>query len=313
MKEFLKTCKDTYYAGRPIITDVQYDALVDIYGEDYVGSKSGDVLHYNRLYSLQKKYVEEDDLPTGDYVRTHKADGASIALLYVSGAFVQALTRGDGIRGKDVTHLINAWDAIPKRIEHKNNTVQITGEVVASEKRKNSRNYAAGALNLKNVDEFLSRELWFLAHGLWPIQHVKYKDDLDWLTYQSFNIVIPINIIKDKEFLLYPTDGEVWRLNDNAEYERQGVTSHHPRGAFALKTRSEGVKTTLLDVEWQTGKSGKVTPVAILKPVEIDGAIVSRATLNNVGFIEALGVQIGDEVMVERAGGIIPRIIKKAA
>jgi DNA ligase (NAD+) len=310
MKEFLKTCKDTYYAGRPIITDEQYDALVDIYGEDYVGSKSGDIPHYNRLYSLQKKYMGEDKFSTGEYIRTHKADGASIALLYVSGAFVQALTRGDGIRGKDITPLIQEWDAIPKRIEHFNNTVQITGEVVASKDRKNSRNYAAGALNLKSVDEFLSRELWFLAHGLYPSHNVRYKFDLDWLTYQGFGRVLEVDHIAT---LHYPTDGEVWRLNDNEEYEKQGYTSHHPRGAFALKERSDGVKTTLLDVEWQTGKSGKVTPVAILKPVEIDGATISRATLNNVGFIEALGVEIGDEVMVERAGGIIPRIIKKAA
>ena len=91
-----------------------------------------------------------------------------------------------------------------------------------------------------------------------------------------------------------------------------GYTSKHPRGAYALKERTAGIKTKILDVIWQTGKSGKVTPVAILEPIEIDGATVSRATLNNFGFIEALGVQIGDSVMVERAGGIIPRIIKKA-
>ena len=91
-----------------------------------------------------------------------------------------------------------------------------------------------------------------------------------------------------------------------------GFTSKHPRGAFAVKERSEGVKTTILDVIWDTGKTGKVTPVAILEPINIDGARVARATLNNPGFIEALGVGIGDSVMVERAGGIIPRIIGKA-
>ncbi len=90
-----------------------------------------------------------------------------------------------------------------------------------------------------------------------------------------------------------------------------GFTSKYPRGAFALKERTEGVRTTLLDVVWQTGKTGKVTPVGIIKSVNIDGANVNRVTLNNPGFIEALGVQIGDDIMVERAGGIIPRVIQK--
>jgi len=88
-----------------------------------------------------------------------------------------------------------------------------------------------------------------------------------------------------------------------------GYTAHHPRGAYALKIREKGVETTLLDVVWQTGKSGKVTPVAILEPIEIDDAQISRATLNNMAYIESLNLEIGCQVEVIRAGKIIPCVI----
>jgi DNA ligase (NAD+) len=103
----------------------------------------------------------------------------------------------------------------------------------------------------------------------------------------------------------------VFRLDDNAEFKKYGQTAKHPRGAYALKVRTEGVPTKLLDVVWQTGKSGKVTPVAILDPIEIDGAKISQATLNNIKYIEDLGLEIGCTVAVERAGGIIPRVLKR--
>ena len=86
----------------------------------------------------------------------------------------------------------------------------------------------------------------------------------------------------------YPTDGSVYRLNDQKAFKKMGYTAHHPRGAFALKEQKEGVHTELLDVVWQVGKSGTVSPVAILSPVEVDGAIVSRATLHNIEYIRSL-------------------------
>jgi DNA ligase (NAD+) len=105
----------------------------------------------------------------------------------------------------------------------------------------------------------------------------------------------------------------VFRVDSHKEFENLGSTSHHPRGAYALKTREKGVTTTLLDVVWQTGKSGKVTPVAILEPIEIDDAKISRATLNNMAYIESLNLEIGCKVSVIRAGKIIPCIIGRVA
>jgi len=110
---------------------------------------------------------------------------------------------------------------------------------------------------------------------------------------------------------IYPTDGVVFRCDSNLDFENFGYTSKHPRGAYARKQRPAHVETTLLNVEWQVGKTGKVTPVAILEPVMIGDALVSRATLNNPGFIEALGLELGDRVAVIRAGEIIPCVLHK--
>jgi DNA ligase (NAD+) len=110
---------------------------------------------------------------------------------------------------------------------------------------------------------------------------------------------------------IFPCDGIVFRVNDNKTFYEMGFTAKHPRGAYAKKERAAHVETKLLDVEWQVGKSGKVTPVAILEPVYIGDALVSRATLNNPGFIEMLDLRIGDTVAIIRSGEIIPCILHK--
>jgi DNA ligase (NAD+) len=110
---------------------------------------------------------------------------------------------------------------------------------------------------------------------------------------------------------IFPLDGSVVRLNDNKKYEQMGYTSHHPRGAYALKERKEGVVTALKDVIWQVGRTGAITPVAILAPVTIDGAVVSRATLHNIKEIRAKNLEIGCLVEVARMGEIIPGIVRR--
>ena len=109
----------------------------------------------------------------------------------------------------------------------------------------------------------------------------------------------------------YPTDGEVFRVDNYDAFYRMGYTAHHPRGAFALKEQKDGVTTELLDVVWQVGKSGVVSPVAILKPVEVGDALVSRATLHNIEYIRSLHLEIGCQVEVIRSGEIIPRIVRR--
>jgi DNA ligase (NAD+) len=310
-ESFILTCKQKYYEGSPIISDSEYDYLVSIYGEPNTGYRDGNYMHYSRMYSLQKYYEGEDDFPSygGKTVKTFKYDGAAVSLLYTvkddkTLKLSLALTRGDGEFGDDITDNILQIKAIPKTIPKLNGSdvVQITGEILARKEIPNARNYAAGALKLKDKAEVAKRDLYFKAYGIFPAITNSYIQDMTVLEAINISTVL----VDDWAF---PTDGWVVRIDNNIDYEEQGFTAKHPRGAYAIKQRNKGVETTIIDVVWQTGKSGKITPVAILSPVNIDGAIVSRATLNNIEYINALDIEIGSKVLVERAGGIIPRII----
>ena len=161
--------------------------------------------------------------------------------------------------------------------------------------------------NLKDIDEFRNRSdsMEFIAYGIQPYPTEDYIEDMNFLNHCGFETAI------DSNYSMYPQDGEVWRVIDNKAFEKLGYTSRHPRGAFAKKTKPAGVVTKLLDVVWQVGKSGNVSPVAILEPVEINGATVSRATLHNISIIEGLGLEIGCSVEVIRAGEIIPQVIAR--
>lgn len=317
LEQYLNTASRAYYAGAPIISDEQFDALADSVNYNKVGASvrgNNKGKHYRQMYSLQKYYEGEGVRPLegmGDASSSIKLDGCAISLLYVDGVLVRALTRGDGVEGQDITDKMLQANFIPQKFtcsEHQNlpSVIQVTGEVVATLNIENARNYAAGALNLKDIEEFKTRILTFIAYGVFPYLTTKHTTDMDALQQLGFSTCREQNLEK-----IFPSDGLVFRVNSNAKFEELGFTAKHPRGAYALKTRGEHVETKLLDVEWQVGKSGKVTPVAILQPVFIGDALVSRATLNNPGFIEALGIEIGDTVAVIRSGEVIPCILHK--
>jgi DNA ligase (NAD+) len=132
-----------------------------------------------------------------------------------------------------------------------------------------------------------------------------WTEDMSNLSSDNFDTVLASN------WAGYPQDGLVFRVDNNAKYEEMGYTAHHPRGAFALKERPPGVVTRLLDVIWQVGKSGVVSPVAILEPVLIGEATVGRATLHNMRYINELNLEIGCNVEVIRSGEIIPRVVRR--
>lgn len=312
----LSDFQKAYYEGTPLISDAEYDYLVSINpeAESSIGPR-GDVPHLYKMYSLQKYYPGRGDtLPNNlkDYVETPKLDGNAVELVYFEGNLVKATTRGDGDYGNDITEKMVL--IIGEYFSLTDNLVQITGEVVATRDVPNARNLAAGALNTKDMDEFWLRVrelgLVFVAYGIKPSNNDYYHQDLIDL-HDEF--LVP-NSTKVLEFIKegnIKTDGTVYRLNKNSDFESLGYTSKFPRGAFAVKVDAEYVTTKLLDVSWETGRSGKVTPTAILEPVNIDGATIQRATLNNVAFIEAMDLSIGDTVHVIRSGGIIPQIVGK--
>ena len=196
---------------------------------------------------------------------------------------------------------------VPPQIDTNEKFYQITGEVVALAEIPNARNYAAGALNLKDITEFNERRanMSFIAYSIQPYITKEYIKDMAQVSEWGFETCI------DSNYSEFPHDGDVWRCINNEYFDKLGYTSHHPRGAFAKKKRAEGVVTTLLDVKWQVGKSGCVSPVAILEPVNINGANVSKATLHNMAVIEGLGLEIGCKVEVIRAGEIIPQVIAR--
>jgi len=303
IKAYLDYVSKCYYDGNPILSDEEFDSLVELYNYESVGTKHPQGIgHAYPMYSLKKVYPE-DTCPFEGGVKSVKLDGAAISILYVAGEFWLALTRGDGKRGQDITSLVQTMN-IPKNIPT-TGIVQITGEIVASSSIENARNYAAGALNLKSVEEFTTRNLHFFAHGVSPSLTDFYSLDMQLLSNYGFFTVLHSDVSE------FPTDGFVVRIDSNNQFEKLGHTAHHPRGAYALKKQKEGVVTTLEKVIWNVGRSGVVSPVAILTPVNIDGAVVSRATLHNMKYIEALQLEEGCKVRVIRSGDIIPRIVQR--
>lgn len=312
LTELLDKASEAYYNGNPIMSDATFDKLAELIGYTKVGTsnKQHDNVekHLYRMYSLQKYYEGEGENPLQGIKNidaSPKIDGAAISLLYVDGTLVRVLTRGDGVEGTVITDKFLATKLVPHTIEL-NGIIQVTGEIAAPKHVENARNYAAGSLSLKNIDEFKTRAIQFFAYNVEPHITDSFSEDMQVLHNVGFST------IKDSEIhRIYPCDGIVFRMDDNALFDSIGYTAKHPRGAFALKERGASVETTILDVVWQVGKTGKVTPVAILDPIMIGDAIVSRATLNNIAFIRSLDLHIGDCVGVIRSGEIIPQITHK--
>ena len=316
VNEFLDLASKAYYDGSPIISDAVFDRLAETSGYSKVGAKQHEHIakHFHRLYSLDKHYEDEgkkrplSEYSSNDIVSSPKLDGAAVSHLYVGGELVQSLTRGDGIEGTIITDKFLETNLVPKEIEYKG-ILQVSGEIVAPIHVPNARNYAAGALNLKDINEFRTRAIEFFAYGVYMPANGNtgtYIQDMQALSTLGFHTILEENLHR-----IYPCDGIVFRLNSNKKFLEAGFTANFPKGAYALKERKEAVETKIISVDWQVGKSGKVTPVANLEPVMIGDKRVTRATLNNQAFIEALGICIGDTVGVVVAGEIIPCITHK--
>lgn len=307
----LEKFRKAYYNGKPLISDAHYDSLVDIYGEGEGLGDDGDIPHSFRMYSQQKVYDDEAEPSTVQgqlQIKSPKLDGSAIALKYIGGFLVQGLTRGNGILGKDISSKVLLMSSIPKQIDLSGIT-QVTGEVLYSGGSLNDRNMSAGSLGIKDLEEFKDREkdLNFVAYSIQNNDSMNgtYIGDMEYLKEQGFKTVLHI------AFDEYITDGVVHRINDNKLFYELGYTAKHPRGSYAHKHRSDEAcdKATIVDVLWKTGASGKVTPTCIFTEIQLGGAKTTRATLNNAGHVEKLDIDIGNEILVCRAGHVIPKII----
>lgn len=313
IKRLLDRAWDAYDKGIPFMSDSDFDALSIKYNYSDFGSATTNkkATHPHKMNSLKKVYDDEEaPYALKNPIKSPKLDGTAISLIYDEGFLVMALRRGRSgdTEGEIVTDKVSLL--VPNRIDliglH-----QIDGEVVCDKSINNARNYASGAFGLKDLEEFKTTRvphLKFVAYGIRPTIHDTYEVDMAFVYAEGISTVLELNI-SDK----YRTDGQVFRENNNYLFKVAGYTSKHPRGAYARKKTSDvAIETTeLLDVKWQVGRTGQVTPVAHFTEVIIDDAKITKATLHNPGFIEELDLNIGDMILVTRSGGIIPKVLGK--
>lgn len=319
VSEIQKHNKAYYDNNRPLISDAEYDRLYDalVATEQAqgwaahnsptrkVGGSSGKIKHKHRLYSLRKVY-DEKDIDSEFSVETPKIDGANLTLTFEAGKLYNMLTRGNGEYGDDVSHLFPYLLGVPKEIPKTYDEIVVTGECVTENKEvENFRNYVSGALGLKDEKEFANRKIKFIAHD-WLGVELSYTKRMEILANMGFETVFTI----DPE--LYPTDGLVYRVDSFKKSKELGYTNKYPRFAVALKPRGLlTAVTTLQDVEWVVGRTGTVNPTGIVSPVSLDDATITRVTLHNIGIIEEHDLSLGDTIEIERAGGVIPKFIRK--
>ncbi|MGJ7045026.1 NAD-dependent DNA ligase LigA [Thermoanaerobacterium thermosulfurigenes] len=280
-----------------------------------------------------------------EYVVEFKIDGLSVELIYENGFFTVGSTRGDGIIGENVTNNLKTIKSIPLRLKDDLNLI-VRGEVFMpkasfeklNEERElngeslfaNPRNAAAGSLRQLNPKITAKRDLDIFVFNLQRIDGIELKthaEALEFLKYQGFKVsphikvcgnidevIEDINYIRDiRDSLPYETDGAVVKVNDLGKREILGSTAKDPRWAIAFKYPAERQKTKVKDIVVQVGRTGALTPTAILEPVKIAGSIVSRATLHNEDYIREKDIRIGDTVIIQKAGEIIPEVVSVVA
>lgn len=298
-----------------------------------------DVFSFDELKEFDRRVKE--DCPDADYDTEIKIDGLSVSLEYKDGLFYRGATRGDGIVGEDVTENLKTIGSIPLRLSEPV-TLTVRGEVYMpvknflslNEKReeageplfKNPRNAAAGSLRQLDPKITASRGLDILIFNLQKCDEKSFDthlESLDWLEKLGFKVVPVRTYCKNVDeaiseiekigrgdyHLKFDIDGAVIKVNSLKMREKLGFTAKAPRWAAAYKYPPERKETKLYDITVQVGRTGVLTPTAELDPVFIGGTTVSRATLHNIDFINSKDIRIGDTVILQKAGEIIPEII----
>ena len=370
-----------YNEDNPIISDMEYDALMrelkqleQEYPELLENSensptkkiggtaseKFSKVRHRTPMLSLSNTYniseIEdfdkrvkkiisaeniEDNSEELEYILELKLDGLSISLIYENGELVQAVTRGDGQIGEDVTENIREISSIPKKLKDPV-SLEVRGEIILpisnfnriNQEREddgedvfaNPRNAASGTI--RQLDKAIVAErgldcyLYYLVnaenYGInTHLESIEYIEKLGFKTTKIFEKYTDFKELEksidkwhnDRKKLDYETDGLVIKVNNFALYETLGYTTKSPRWAIAYKFPAEQVKTKLLDVTFQVGRTGVITPVAELEAVNLSGSVVKRASLHNFDEIRRKDIKIGDNVIVEKAAEIIPQVV----
>ncbi len=293
----------------------------------------------NRASRLVDEYnsQHDDKLPALEYIVELKFDGLTVNLTYDGGKLINAATRGTGVIGEEILAQVRTIKSIPLEIDYKG-LMEVAGEGVmplsklkeynkkADVPLKNARNAAAGALRNLDVRETERRNLDAYFYNIGYMEEDLFKSHLeafDFLRENRFKLYPFIRKAKTYEELIaiieeievlrkeidVLTDGVVIKINDIRTRRVLGYTNKFPRWALAYKFEAEEYTTIVRQVEWNVGRTGKVTPIAILDPVDIDGVTVARATLNNYDDIERKKVELGSRVIIRRSNDVIPEIL----
>lgn len=362
LKELIKEYDKAYEDGKPLISDTEYDRLYEelinlekelgtdsdsptTYIEDAKINHLKKVAHGEPMLSQEKCHTASEIRSfvqrTNDkkYIVDLKLDGISIALKYAKGKLIQAVTRGNGHYGYDITAAALKMDGVPKKLL-KDIDIEVRGEVIMNEddfdnlnvngEYSNSRNFVAGTLNALDVDLVKERRLRVYVYDIRAIngkmgQQMTTEDAHNFLLQLGFDVVkyYPFEVddldkmIKFCEdfnetrrpLIEYKIDGLVIKSNDEKIIEKLGSTSKFPKSSIAFKFDSQDRTTKLLKVEWQVGRTGQITPVANFEEIEIDGVNINKASLANIENINKLDVRIGDTIVVARSNDVIPKVI----
>lgn len=293
-----------------------------------------------RVYKAAKENnLKEDDVK---FVVETKIDGLSAALEYRDGKFVRGATRGNGLVGEDVTENLKTIKTIPKELPEPINII-VRGEVFIGKKEfekmneerelneektfANARNAAAGSLRQLDTKITKKRPLDIYIFNVQKIEGKEFNshfEELNYLKKLGFNVnpvLIPCNNIpeaidainkigEEREELTFGIDGAVIKVDDLKLREKMGTTSKVPRWAIAYKYPPEKKETKLKDIICQVGRTGAITPMAILEPVKVAGSTISKTTLHNEDFIKEKDIRVGDTIVVQKAGDVIPEILE---
>jgi DNA ligase (NAD+) len=305
---------------------------------------------YDGLRDFDRRVREGIGREKIEYIAEHKFDGLSISLQYESGKLVRGVTRGDGTTGEDVTPNVKTIRSIPLQVDavalkkaKLSADFEVRGEVLMTRKAfealnrqqeqsggkifVNARNSAAGAVRVLDPSITAARRLDFFAYYLFvdgKVPFAKHSESLaalkqlhfrasdDWKLCNGIDAVIAYceDWDAEREKLPYEIDGVVIKVNSTAIQNELGFTAKAPRWAIAYKYPARQETTVVNDIIVQVGRTGALTPVAVLEPVQVGGVTVSRSTLHNMDEVERLGLQIGDTVLIERAGEVIPHVLK---
>ena len=303
-------------------------------GEAARGRIGDKVDHLAPMLSLDKCYEEEELLSwaasfEGPVVGSPKIDGMAIEIRYgADGNLSLAATRGDGARGDDVTANVREIPDIPRQLAGGAGEIEVRGEIYAplsafeavKEDFANPRNFAAGTVKQKDGKRAHLKLLSFFAYDVRGRAFASERDkraflacvghrpawseDLERAALAEFTA----RVLARREALDYELDGVVFKADDVAEQERLGATAHHPRYAIAYKFQGESGVSRLERVAWNVARTGTITPVAIIAPVQLSGATVTRCSLHNLNILRRLGLKLGDQVVAMRRGGVIPNL-----